>query len=64
MNFRKKKGSSIKDRVILLLDDVVTRGYTARVCAELLKENGCSRIFLLAIAQSESTRVSQEYAED
>ncbi len=62
--FQGKKGSSIKDRVILLLDDVVTRGYTARVCAELLKENGCSRIFLLAIAQSESTRVSQEYAED
>ena len=62
--FQDRKQSRIVNRSILLIDDVVTRGKTSRVCAEQLKRNGCSDVYLLAIAQSESTDVSELYSED
>ena len=62
--FQEKRKSRIADRSILLIDDVVTRGKTSRVCAELLKQFGCSHVYLLAIAQSESTGVSEQYSQD
>lgn len=62
--FQKKRKSRIVNRSILLIDDVVTRGKTSRVCAELLKDNGCSNVYLLAIAQSESTSVSEQYSQN
>ena len=62
--FQGKRKSRIADKSILLIDDVVTRGNTSRVCAELLKQNGCSHVYLLAIAQSESTVVSEQYSHD
>ena len=62
--FQDRRKSSIVDRSILLIDDVVTHGKTSRVCAELLKQNECAHVYLLTIAQSESTRVSEQYSQD
>ncbi len=61
--FQEKRKSQVVNRSILLIDDVVTRGYTSRVCAELLKEYGCSNVYLLVIVQSESTNVSEQYSQ-
>ena len=50
-----------RDRIVLLLDDVTTRGYTASVCAQRLKEAGCRRVFLLTLAQAESSLQSSRH---
>lgn len=50
-----------RDRVVLLLDDVTNRGHTASVCARRLKEAGCRRVYLLALAQAESTLQSTRH---
>ena len=54
-SFRRKKALEIQERTVLLLDDVMNRGYTVGVCASLLKEYGCSKVVLLVLALSEST---------
>ncbi|MBU3074587.1 ComF family protein [Clostridium estertheticum] len=47
------KGSEfIKNKNILLVDDVITTGATAFHCAHMLKENGANNIFILTIAKS------------
>lgn len=61
-SFNHKKALSIKDRVVLLLDDVMTRGHTAEVCALRLKEHGCSKVFLLVLARAESTLQSNRHS--
>lgn len=53
--FQWRKAEHVRDRNILLIDDVVTRGFTASICAELLKAAGAAKVFVLALAQSEST---------
>ena len=40
----------IKDKVILILDDVITTGATSQVIGELLKKNGAKTVCLLTIA--------------
>ena len=50
-----------RDRVVLLLDDVTTRGHTASVCAQRLKEAGCRTVYLLALAQAESSLQSTRH---
>ncbi|MDE0001137.1 MAG: DNA-processing protein DprA [Rhodospirillaceae bacterium] len=50
-----------QDRVVLLLDDVTTRGHTASVCAQRLKEAGCRTVYLLALAQAESSLQSSRH---
>jgi DNA processing protein len=59
--FDDRKEGQAKGRTILLIDDVVTRGYTASICAERLKAAGASQIFLLTLAQAESTYQTQQH---
>ena len=40
----------IKDHRILILDDIFTTGTTMSKCAEILKSNGASDIYGLALA--------------
>lgn len=53
-NFVIKEGFDvgiIKDKTILLVDDVVTTGATAGECARVLKDNGASKVLVLALAR-------------
>ena len=60
-SFDQKKAPTIQGRTILLLDDVMNRGYTASVCTSLLKKFGCSKVVLLVLAQAESALKSDRY---
>lgn len=62
-SFRQKKTAEIRGRSVLLLDDVMNRGYTASICASLLKEVGCIKVVLLVLAQSESTLQSSRHSQ-
>lgn len=49
----------VKDKSILLVDDVITTGATANVCAEVLNKNGSKQVFVLSFA-SVSPKISLE----
>lgn len=46
------RAPAVRDRTILLIDDVVTSGATAGACARALKEAGARRVFVLAAART------------
>lgn len=48
----KKYHSLIKNKRILLIDDVTTTGATLNNCAKILKKNGASKVFALTIAKT------------
>ena len=50
--FEIRKNKIIKNKRILLVDDVITTGATAFHCAQKLKENGANNIYILTIAKS------------
>ena len=50
--FKIEKNEFIKNKNILLIDDVITTGATAFQCAHTLKENGANNICILTIAKS------------
>jgi len=41
----------LKNRVILLIDDVITTGATANTCAKLLKEAGAKKVYVATLAR-------------
>ena len=43
---------SIKAKTILLIDDVITTGYTLKFCRDVLIENGAKEVILLTIAKN------------
>lgn len=49
--FELRAGKAVKGRAIILVDDVVTTGSTARACAKLLKRNGAASVELIAWAR-------------
>jgi competence protein ComFC len=52
MCFEIKKSGLLKNKNILLIDDVITTGATAFHCAHKLKESGIDNICILTIAKS------------
>lgn len=42
----------IKDKIILLVDDVFTSGATASMCAKSLKKKGASKVYVFTIART------------
>ena len=46
-----KKNQKIKDKKILLIDDIFTTGNTVNECAKKLKEAGASKVSVLTIAR-------------
>lgn len=51
-SFDLKRPELVKDKNILLLDDVITTGSTVEECAKLLKNAGAKKIYALSIATS------------
>lgn len=49
--FALKEGSSVKDKKILLIDDVWTTGSTLKECTTVLKRNGSKLVWGLTIAR-------------
>lgn len=49
--FKVQNASSIKDKRILLVDDVITTSSTASLCARLLKKSGAKEVIMLCIAR-------------
>lgn len=62
-SFNRNSGTAVEDRVVLLLDDVMTRGHTAEICASRLREHGCKKVFLLVLALAESTLQSGRHSQ-
>lgn len=48
--FRPTDKSLIKDKKILLIDDIVTTGFTLAECAKVLSEKGAEEVFCLTFA--------------
>lgn len=50
--FQTERPNLVKEAIVLLVDDVFTSGATASACAETLKENGASKVYVLTIARA------------
>ena len=50
--FEAKESKNVKDKIILLVDDVITTGATSFYCANSLKKRGASNVYILTIAKS------------
>ncbi|MDR1522947.1 MAG: ComF family protein [Endomicrobium sp.] len=50
-SFVVKNKSAIKDRTILLIDDIATTCSTISVCANVLKDSGAKNVFVLTLAR-------------
>lgn len=49
---RHRAGGKIKDKRIILIDDIITSGATAKRCIELLKEAGACEVICLSAGRS------------
>lgn len=50
-SFSVNKKISVKNKVVLLIDDVITTGATANACAEMLKKSGASKVYVATLAR-------------
>ena len=49
--FALRRGAEIQGKKLLLIDDVMTTGATARACAAVLKRGGAKSVSLLTLAR-------------
>ena len=46
-----KNSDLIKNKNIILFDDIITTGATINECAKILKQNGAKKVIILALAK-------------
>lgn len=51
-SFKINKKVEIKNKIILLIDDVITTGATVFYCAKILRNSGAKEVFILTAAKS------------
>ena len=51
-DYRINDYSQIKDRNVLLIDDIITTGATTDFCADLLRQYGAKQVIILCVAQT------------
>lgn len=51
-NFGLKKGVDLRDKIILLIDDVMTTGKTLHLCSEVILEGYPSQIYALTVCKA------------
>jgi ComF family protein len=56
--FELRRGASVKDLHVLLVDDVLTTGATLGACAKVLKRAGAKRVSVLTLARVDRRPVS------
>ena len=56
-----KASSEVRGREVLLVDDILTTGATARECAKVLKRAGAARVFVATLARSQKGSVRQQH---
>lgn len=49
---KQAKKEDVKDKTILLVDDVMTTGATIRACSKILKKSGAKKVFVLTAART------------
>ena len=54
-------GCDIRGKRILLVDDIITSGFTAKACADLLMRNGAKTVRILAIARTKHDKTKAAY---
>ncbi len=54
--FEVNRPNLVKDKIILLVDDVFTSGATVSFCAKSLKKSGAKKVYVLTIARTGSKR--------
>ncbi len=54
--FHVARPAQVRDRAILLIDDIVTTGSTARACARALLDAGAASVFVASLARAQMVR--------
>lgn len=52
--FAIKDNAIIKDKNVLLIDDVLTTGATVSECAKVMKKNGAKKVYILALSRTKT----------
>jgi ComF family protein len=60
--FAVRRGISLKGQRVLLVDDVITTGATARACALALKRAGAKHVAVLALARTDRRLSLEDFA--
>lgn len=56
-----KVTGDVRGREVLLIDDILTTGATARECAKVIKRAGAARVFVATLARSQKGSVRQQH---
>jgi len=59
--FRIRRPRTVRDKSILLIDDVFTTGATVNECARVLREAGAKYIEVLTLAQGNNMKILRDY---
>jgi len=56
--FKIRNKNRIKNKNLILVDDVITTGATIKECAKILKENGAKNIFAISVALANHGKIT------